>query len=513
MTQEDIKALCRAGVLANEGELEAARGDAIDLAILRMAHALGIDSEDERAAWVECGRLPYESARKYAAAFCEPKEAQGQERGQVMAFVKGAPEVVREMCEDKGALKAQEADLAQEHYRILGMASGPVQGTKQEWGPDDLHGLQMAGLAAMRDPLRPEAKDSIEQCTTAGITVVMITGDQPTTAEAVAGALDIQGQATTGADLAKAQEEGPEALDRITRTSRVYARIEPRQKLDILESLQRQGHFVAMTGDGVNDAPALKHAHVGVAMGASGTDVARQSADIILSDDNFASIVAGVAEGRCAYNNIRKIVYFLACTSLAEVLVFLGAILVGMPIPFLATQLLWLNFVTSIIQDVAHAFGKPEGNEMKRPPRPPGQAIFNRLMLWRVGITGLTMSVIAFVQLHWFQAQGWTIEEIRNLLVLQFVLFENIIALNARSEDLSFFSQPLMHNPFLIYGVIAAQLLHIGAMYTPGLREILAIGPVGFAEWGVLVLCALGLMGVVELEKAARRRWWPAPQV
>ena len=511
MTQEDIKALCRAGVLANEGDLEAAHGDAMDLAILRMAHALGIDPEDERAAWIECGRLPYESAQKYAAAFCKPKQA--QEQGQVTAFVKGAPEVVREMCEDKQALKTQEADLAQERYRILGMASGPAQRTGQEWGPDDLHGLRMAGLAAMRDPLRPEAKISIDQCAAAGITVVMITGDQPTTAEAVAGALDIQGRATTGTDLAKAQEEGPEALDRITSTSRVYARIEPPQKLDILESLQRQGHFVAMTGDGVNDAPALKHAHVGVAMGASGTDVARQSADIILSDDNFASIVAGVAEGRCAYNNIRKIVYFLTCTSLAEVLIFLAAVLAGMPMPFLATQLLWLNFVTSIVQDVAHAFGRPEGNEMKRPPRPPGEAIFNRLMLWRVGITGLTMSVIAFAQLLWLQAQGWAIEDIRNLLVLQFVLFENVIALNARSEDLSFFAQPLMHNPFLIYGVIGAQLLHIGAMYTPGLREILGIGPVGFAEWGVLALCALGLMGVVELEKAARRRWWPAPRV
>lgn len=513
--QLSLQKLYEAATLANEGWLEKkdgrwrTYGDAVDGALLMMAKKAGFTRDALLTEYPQHAHLPYESQQKFSASM-------HKKDGKIYVFVKGAVETLLEICSgqmegelNKNTVKQQEQELSERQYRVLAFAYGIIS-KKDSYTKDDLKGLTFLGITGMRDPLRVEAAPSIESCCQAGIDVAMITGDHPDTAFAIAKELSLskkKEEVVTGRELDKAKEQSEEAMDALTRKSKVYARVEPGQKLDIVDSLIRDGHFVAVTGDGVNDAPALKHAHVGVAMGKKGTDVARESAEIILTDDNFSSIVSGIEEGRAAYANIRKIVFFLISTSMAEVFMFLGAILMGLPIPLFATQLLWLNFATSIIQDVAHAFDPPEGNELKQPPRDPKESMFNRLMTTRIIITATTMGLISFAEFYWMLQYGnYSADDARNIVLLQFVLFENVIALNSRSENLSFFAQPLMKNPLLIYGTLAAQAMHIAAMYTPGLSDVLYIHPVSLAEWGVLLVIALIPMVVIELEKWVRRK-------
>jgi magnesium-transporting ATPase (P-type) len=227
----------------------------------------------------------------------------------------------------------------------------------------------------------------------------------------------------------------------------VFARVEPQQKLDIVQSLQRQGHFVAVSGDGANDAPALRAAQVGIAMGKSGTDVARETAELIITDDDFNSMVAGVEEGRIAYANVRKVIFLLISTGAAELVLFTLALITGLPLPLLAVHLLWLNLVTNGIQDVALAFEPGEGDELKRPPRPPHESIFNRIMIERVVISALTIGIVAFLLYQWLLNQGYTMEEARNGTLLLMVLFENIHVFNSRSETRSAFRHNPLRNP------------------------------------------------------------------
>jgi Ca2+-transporting ATPase len=295
--------------------------------------------------------------------------------------------------------------------------------------------------------------------------------------------------------------EGEAALDRLTRRARIYARVVPTQKLAIVLSLARNGHFVAVTGDGVNDAPALKHAHVGVAMGRKGTDVAKESADIVITDDNFASIVGGIREGRVAYANIRKVIFMLASTGAAEVMLFLLALVAGLPMPLLPVQLLWLNLVTNGIQDVGLAAEGAEGDELAYPPRRPKEPIFDRVMIRRIWQSTLVISVVSFAAFAVMLNHGLEVESARNLLLLLFVLFENFQTFNSRSERRSVFRQSLRANPFLAFGVAGAQALHVAAMYVPGLNDTLRIAPVSFVEWIVLLAVASTTLMVMEVEK------------
>jgi magnesium-transporting ATPase (P-type) len=329
----------------------------------------------------------------------------------------------------------------------------------------------------------------------------MVTGDHPVTAAAVARELGISGATATGAELAAAAREG--GLDALVARARVFARVEPQQKTAIVESLQRRGHFVAVTGDGVNDAPALRAAQVGVAMGGRGTDVAREAAELVIADDNFASIVAGVEEGRVAYANVRKVIFLLVSTGAAEIVLFLLALAANVPLPLVAVQLLWLNLVTNGIQDVALAFEPAEGDELARPPRPPDERIFDRLMLERVAVSALVIGGIAFGVYQWLLGRGYSVEEARNSVLLLMVLFENVQAFNSRSERLSVFRHHPLRNKFLLFGTVAAQLVHIGAMYTPGLREVLGVHPVSAAHWLELLALATAILGAMELHK----RW------
>ena len=354
----------------------------------------------------------------------------------------------------------------------------------------------------MIDPLRKAAPAAVASARAAGVDVRMITGDHPETALAIARQLDpswAPKTALTGAELSRL--DGEEKRRRINDAA-VFARVEPAQKTLIVRELQNDGHFVAVTGDGVNDAPALKAAHVGVAMGAGGTDVARAASDLIITDDNFASIVAGIEEGRAAYDNIRKIVWLLLATAVTEVMIFVLALAFGMPIPLTAVQILWMNLVTEGIQDVALALEGKEPDLMRRPPRKPREPIFNRQMIEQCLVIGFYVSILSFGLYYYLhEMRGLDVTAARNTVLLFLVSFHNFHAFNCRSETRSAFLVPLQANPILILGVAGAQLTHIIAMHVPGLSGVLEISPVPLHEWGIVFALGASVIFAGELYK------------
>jgi magnesium-transporting ATPase (P-type) len=336
-----------------------------------------------------------------------------------------------------------------------------------------------------------------------------VTGDHPLTALAIAREVGIAESAAdviSGQELARAGDPASaEYLERV-KPVRVFARVTPLQKVEIVEAQLRLGHFIAVTGDGVNDAPALKRANIGVAMG-SGTDVAKETASIIVADDNFASIEAGVEEGRFAYDNIRKVTYLLISTGVAEILLVMLALLTGSPLPLLPAQLLWLNLVTNGIQDVALAFEAGEEEAIRRPPRSPAEGVFNRLMIQQVSLSGLAMGAIAFANYYALHSvMGLSEFEARNRLLLLMVLLENYHVFNCRSEYRSAFKVPLRKNWFLVGGVLAAQGIHILAMYTPVFQRMLRVGPISLGEWATPFVIASSILIVMELFKRRPNR-------
>jgi magnesium-transporting ATPase (P-type) len=336
----------------------------------------------------------------------------------------------------------------------------------------------------------------------------MVTGDHPLTAFAIArelGIADARENTVTGRQLEEIGDPESPRYQEAVKSARVFARVAPLQKLHIVEALRRLGHFVAVTGDGVNDAPALKKANISVAMG-SGTDVTKDTASLIVTDDNFASIEAGVEEGRFAYDNIRKVTYLLISTGAAEVLLFVLALFFGLPLPLLPVQILWLNLVTNGIQDVALAFEGGEPGTMQRPPRQPSEGIFNRLMIEQTVVAGLTMGLLAFANWYALLDLGLSEFEARDRLLLLFVLMQNFHAFNCRSEYESVFKVPLKRNYVLVFGVLAATGLHVLAMHIPVMQNILQVAPIGLREWLVPFAMASVMLVVMEIFKFIRRK-------
>lgn len=516
-----LERLCRVAVLTNEGFLShsnsgwAHHGDAVDVAFLVMAHKAGIIKAEIANSFPEIASIPYESERQFSASL-------NQVNGSSCVFVKGALERLLPMCSkmamqnddediEPTRIKQQALLLASNGYRVLAFAAGDniKLDPNEDFTEGHLQGLTLIGLVGIIDPLRTEAKAAVAACRNAGIEVAMITGDHPATAFAIAQQLNMvehDGQLVTGPELKLAQGDG--ILDQLTDKARVFARVGPHQKLDIIQSLQRNGHFVAVSGDGANDAPALRAAEVGVAMGLSGVDVARETADLIITDDNFDSIVAGVEEGRVAYANVRKVIFLLISTGAAELVLFSLALLTGLPLPLMAVQLLWLNLVTNGIQHVALAAEPGEGDELSYPPRPPREPIFNRLMVERVIISALLIGTVAFIVFQWLIARGFNLDEARNGTLLLMVLFENVHVFNCRSEVRSVFNHNPLRNPVLLMGTTIAQLIHIAAMYTPWISDVLHIQPVSLQHWLELLGFALSVLVVMELHKWIRRRFF-----
>ncbi|OGR49165.1 MAG: ATPase [Elusimicrobia bacterium GWA2_51_34] len=513
-----LEEISEAAVLCNEADLRLSegkwdgQGDAMDIALMAFAYKLGLDPYAVRKKYVKTKDIPFESELKFSAVFY-------QLAGKDEVVVKGAVETVLGFCakseiagesgrENTKDMEEKAAEMASEGYRILAVAKGNVPNRPGSGAATshDIPPLTLLGLAAFMDPARPEVKGAVEKCRSAGVDVLMITGDHPATALAIAKELGIsraEEKVVTGTDLEEAGTPNGSQFDGKVASSRVFARIAPLQKLQIVESLIKAGHFVAVTGDGVNDAPALRRANIGVAMG-SGTDVAKDTGEMIITDDNFASIVGGIEEGRFAYANVRKVIYLLISTGVAEIILFSLAIFSGLPVPLLAVQLLWLNLVTNGIQDVTLAFEGGEPGAMLKPPRKPSEGVFDRLMMTETMIAGAVMGVTAYCAWLLILASGAEENYARNLVLLLMVLLENVHVFNCRSEEVSAFRVPLRRNLFLIAGVALAQGIHIASMHLPFMQKILRIAPVSYSQWLMVMGAALLLLAVMEVFKAKR---------
>jgi calcium-translocating P-type ATPase len=474
-------------------------GDQVDVALARYALALDESLFEKHKILKPINSLPYEPVNKYSAASYEID-------GKKIHFIKGSPEVILSKCAMSGdsgeSILKQVDEWAAKGFRNIALA---YKVSDENAIAND--GYIYLGFAAITDPLRKGVVDAVQIATDAGIRVVMVTGDHPNTAFFIAKELGIaidKDEIIDGVEISHWQERGAHKEE--IANKRVFARVSPEQKQLIVKAFQELGHFVAVTGDGVNDAPALKFANIGIAMGKSGTDVARESSDLILTDDSFSSIVNGVEEGRVAYDNIRKVIHLLISTGVAEIVLVFLSMLFFIPIPLLPVQILWLNLVASGFQDMALAVEKAEPEILKRKPRDPKEPIFNKVMVSRVVVGGLYMGISAFALFYTLLEFGYQEETARNLTLLLMVLFENVHVFNSRSENNSIFKINHAKNRFLWISVLAAQGIHIVSMHNPFMQSLLSIEPVSLEMWTTLLFIALTLVAVMEAEKFFRKR-------
>lgn len=506
---EGLESLITTAVLCNEGDLHAHdgkwshRGDPTDIALLSLGQKIEVGQEQLLETCPQVNQIPFEPEYQFSASFHQLPS------GEIRTFVKGSPEQVLSMClvekkSIKTILQIVEG-MAEKGYRVLAFAHGPApKNLDPHHPPAEPTKLEFLGLAGMIDPLREGVCEAIASCRDAGVDVAIITGDHPITAFTIARELGLEvtpEQVVIGSQL---QGKSPEEMREVVKTARVFARVAPYQKLELVNAMRAVGHFVAVTGDGVNDAPALRTANIGAAMGQSGTDVAREAAELVISDDNFATIVKGVRQGRIAYENIRKVIFMLISTGAAEVVVVTLAVAAGFPLPLTPVQLLWMNLVTQGIQDVSMGFEPGEGDELKRKPRDVGEPIFNHLMIERSAFIAVWIGALAFILFQQLLQAGVALESARNILLLFIVLFVNIHMFNCRSETKSAFKTPLMQNPVLLFGVLGAFLSHVLAMYLPAGQMILKTQPVDGQTW--LLVVALASTSILLMEW--HKRWW-----
>lgn len=503
-----IGLLCNESNLYEEDGNYKVDGDPTEGALIVSAVKAGLNLEDEKEKYQQRAIIPFESERSYMATL-------HRRRGKKMIFVKGAPEKIIDMCakdmrgEDinKKDILHVASNFAKEGLRILALAYKEVPDEMDELTHHDVEsGLTFAGLQGMIDPPRPEAIEAIEGCKKAGIRVVMITGDHAITARSIAGKLGIADEDAVVLAGRELEDMTDADLFEKVRTVNVYARVSPQHKLRITEQFKKQGHIVAVTGDGVNDAPALKAAHIGVAMGKTGTDAAKEASDMVIADDNFASIFNAVKEGRIVFDNIRKVTFFLIPTGVAAILSILGTVVVGVPIPYVPAQLLWINLVTNGLQDVALAFEPGEKGIIDRPPRNPKEGIMSRLLIERTILVGVLISAGVVYNFITVLNAGDSIEKARTMAVTTMVFFQFFQAWNSRSELQSIFRINLMSNPFLFYSMIAAFLAQLAVIYVPALQWVFRTEPIATGDWLQILMVSASVIVVVEADKFLRRR-------
>ncbi|WP_424139964.1 cation-translocating P-type ATPase [Roseomonas chloroacetimidivorans] len=505
------------------------QGDPTEGALIVAARKAGLKAEALDARFARIAEVPFSSERKLMSTV--HSDAERQER--LLAFTKGAPDVLLERCthelvgeetrpltaERRAAIVKSNEELASEALRTLGVAfrSLPRKPDGQEVLDERVEqDLVFLGLIGMIDPPREEAKEAVARARSAGIRPIMITGDHPRTAAAIAAELGIAtgGRAVTGTELERMPDEG---LDRVVRDVSVYARVNPEHKLRIVKALQREGATVAMTGDGVNDAPALKTADIGVAMGITGTDVSKEAADMVLADDNFATIVAAVEEGRAIFANIRKFLRYLLSSNIGEVMtMFFGVLLAdligltaqgggGVVLPLLATQILWINLVTDGAPALALGVDPADAGAMTQPPRPRGEGVITRRMWLGIVFIGAVMAAGTLLVLD-MSLPGGLIEgtgELRYAQTMAFTtltLFQIFNVLNARSDEESAFVG-LFANHWLWGAIVLSIVLHLLVIYIPFLQQAFSTVPLRTEDWLICVAVASSVLWLRELSK------------
>lgn len=414
--------------------------------------------------------------------------------------------------------RAANDELASKALRVLGLAYRDLPEIYDE--ADLSRGLTFVGLVGMIDPLRDEAKETIAICRTAGIRAIMITGDQQATAREIARQLgldiDALGKPLRSVHARELTDLDAEGWDHIVADAAVFARVSPEHKLKIIEALQKRGHVVAMTGDGVNDAPALRKADIGIAMGIRGTEVAKESADMVITDDNFATIVGAIEQGRIIVHNILRFIHYLFSCNFAEIVTVFAAIMIGWPLPLTVLQILWLNLVTDIFPAMALALEPSAPDVMKRPPRDPNKPLmtprFGWLIIWQgVLLGGCALAAFA-TGMRWYGIEGPGLRHAVTIAFMTLALAQVFHAFNTRSKTRSAFTVLLFTNGWLWAATLICILLQIAAVYVPFLQTILHTVPLTAADWGLVALWSLAPVAVVEIVKLGRRLISAQPQ-
>lgn len=484
------------------------KGDPTEGALVVAAAKAGLQKESLESEYPRVQEIPFSSETKRMTTL-------HQTNGSLTAYAKGAPEMILEGCDwqltadgvkpldevgRKQAL-AMAHEMADEALRVLAISSKTNATLESAQS-----GMTFLGLAGMIDPPRPEAKSAIATCEQAGIRTVMITGDHPVTAQAVARELGLlkTGHVVTGAELEAMSDE---QFQRDVETIEVYARVSPAHKLRVVTALQANGHIVAMTGDGVNDAPSLKKADIGIAMGITGTDVTKEAAAMMLTDDNFASIVAAVEEGRGVFDNIKKYLMYLLSSNIGEIGLMTGATLLGLPLPLTAVQILYVNLATDGLPALALAVDPAEKDMMKRKPRNPRTGIFTRPVVSLMVAGGLWSTLINLGLFIWAMNSGRSIEESMTMTFVSLVLIQFFKAYNFRSDRNSVFLKPFA-NKWLNWAILWEVVLLFVIIYVPFLHDAFDTYYLPLVDWLIVLGLAVTIMPVLELVKWMERKGW-----
>jgi Ca2+-transporting ATPase len=501
-----ISALCNDSTLKSDRDKHQLLGDPTEGALLVAALKAGLNQKILQGEQPRLAELPFTSEKRYMATLhpCEDGKAVTYVKGSVDGVLamssrvlkNGAPQ--RMTPEKIMEIQQKNLQMASKALRVMALAYTECSPAPEQLSHKHLDGaLTLVALVGMIDPPRQEAKKAIADCKRAGIKVMMITGDQKATAVAIAEELGLPpGEAVTGLELGQMSDE--ELSDRIERIS-VFARVEPIHKLRIVNAMKLRGYTVAVTGDGVNDAPALRAADIGIAMGIKGTDVAREASDMVLTDDNFASIVAAVEEGRVIFSNIRRSVFYLLSTNMGELFTWIIAIVAGIPLPVVAVQILWINLVTDGVCTIPLGLEPKHRNVLTEPRRTKSGIVYSG-MLWRIAFIALFMSMGTFFIFRW-ELPRVGLEEARTIAFSMLVAFQWFNALNARSDQQSLFKVGLLSNRLLLGGIGLAILLQAMVIYAPPFQKLFYTVPLSLEDWGVVVLMAGGIFVVEELRK------------
>lgn len=493
-------------------------GDPTEAALVALAAKGGVPARATRDAWPRIDEIPFDPEVRMMAT--RHRSVDGQDR----IVIKGAPEAIATLCRahrtaaggdapfgeaEREALAAEAAGMAGRALRLLALAEVRGVAVEPAWasGLESLRGSGVfLGLVGQIDPPRPEAAKAVARCRQAGIRPVMVTGDHKATGLAIARAIGIADAHAKGVDGRELAAMGDAELRERLGMIAVFARVQPDQKLRIVEACKAEGHVVAMTGDGVNDAPALARAGVGVAMGITGTEVAKGASDIVVTDDNFATIVEAVCEGRLVYSNVRKVLVFLFATSLDEVVILLGALVAGLPLPLAAVQILWINLVTEGAVTVNLIMEPPEGDEMRRPPIPVDEPLVPREMLRRIAVLVPSAVAVTFGFFVWKLQSGapFALVQTETFTLLAVCQWFNV--LNCRSATRSTLSLDVLRNRWLLGGLVLANLLQMAVVYAPAMNRIFHTVPIPAFDAVLIGLMASTVLWVEEIRKLIARR-------